>query len=118
THTRAALLALVFALLVLAVVRRRLRPVLLAVVVAAVGFGFVKAYTDFAPRTHFTPSALTFQQQHAAAHPGAGNDAASANDASTSEHLSSLRDGARTVLHHPWGYGLGNAGVTAARTHV
>jgi hypothetical protein len=118
THTRAALLALVFALLVLAVVRRRPRPVLLAAVVAAVGFGFVKGYTHFAPRTHFTPSELAFQQQHAAAHPGAGNDATSANDASTSEHLSSLRDGARTVFHHPWGYGLGNAGVTAARTHV
>ena len=24
----------------------------------------------------------------------------------------------RTVAHHPWGFGLGNAGVTAARTHV
>ncbi len=24
----------------------------------------------------------------------------------------------RTVVHHPWGYGLGNAGVTASRTHV
>jgi hypothetical protein len=21
-------------------------------------------------------------------------------------------------VHHPWGYGLGNSGVTAARTHV
>ena len=22
------------------------------------------------------------------------------------------------MLHHPWGFGLGNSGVTAARTHV
>ena len=22
------------------------------------------------------------------------------------------------MLHHPWGFGLGNAGVTASRTHV
>ncbi|MDX6580021.1 MAG: hypothetical protein QOJ47_1570, partial [Gaiellales bacterium] len=28
------------------------------------------------------------------------------------------RAGARTALHHPWGFGVGNAGVTAARTHV
>jgi len=37
---------------------------------------------------------------------------------STREHLASLRDGARTVVHHPWGFGLGNAGVTAVRTNV
>ena len=30
----------------------------------------------------------------------------------------SLRDGVKTVLKHPWGFGLGNSGVTAARTHV
>ena len=53
-----------------------------------------------------------------AQHPQASNDATSANESSTSEHLASLRDGGRTVLHHPWGFGLGNSGVTAARTHV
>ena len=51
-------------------------------------------------------------------HPQASHDATSANESSTSEHLASLRDGAHTVLHHPWGFGLGNSGVTAARTHV
>ena len=30
----------------------------------------------------------------------------------------SFRDGLRTVVHHPQGFGLGNAGVTADRTHV
>jgi hypothetical protein len=40
------------------------------------------------------------------------------NESSTSEHFASLRDGARTVAHHPWGYGLGNSGVTASRTGV
>ena len=39
-------------------------------------------------------------------------------DASTSSHLRSLRDGIRTVLRHPQGYGPGNAGSTAARTDV
>jgi hypothetical protein len=90
----------------------------LAVVVAVAGFAFVKGYPHFGPRTHFTASELRYQERHAATHGSASNDATSANDASISEHASSLRDGARTVAHHPWGFGLGNAGVTAARTHV
>jgi hypothetical protein len=118
THTRSALLALIAGLLVLAVARRRLRPVAFAVVVAVLGFAFVKGYDHFAPRTHFTPAELAIQQQIAKEHPGASNDPTSANESSTSEHLASLRVGARTVVHHPWGFGLGNAGVTAVRTHV
>lgn len=118
THTRAALLALVVGLLVLAVVRRAVRPVVFAVVVAVVGFAFVKGYDHFGPRTHFTPTELKVQEQIAHSHPGASNDATSASESSTTEHLTSLRDGARTVVHHAWGYGLGNSGVTAARTHV
>jgi O-antigen ligase len=50
--------------------------------------------------------------------PTVSHDPTSANESSTSEHLASLRDGAKTVVRHPWGYGLGNAGVTAERTHV
>jgi O-antigen ligase len=90
----------------------------LAVLVAVVGLVFVKEYTHFGPQTHFTPRELQIQEQHAKTTGSASNDATSANDASTSEHLASLRDGIRTVVHHPWGYGLGNAGVTASRTHV
>ncbi|MGZ4258165.1 MAG: O-antigen ligase family protein [Gaiellaceae bacterium] len=118
THTRAASLALVFGLLVLVVLRRRARPLVLAVLVAALGLVFVKEYTHFGPRTHFTAVELRQQEQHAKTAGPASNDATSANDASTSEHLASLRDGISTVLHHPWGFGLGNAGVTASRTHV
>jgi O-Antigen ligase len=118
THTRAALLALAVALGVLALVRRRVRPLVFAAVVAAVGLAFVKGYDHFGPRTHFTPSELKVQERLADEHPQASNDATSANESSTSEHLASLRDGGRTVLHHPWGFGLGNSGVTAARTHV
>ena len=40
------------------------------------------------------------------------------SDASTESHWQSLRDGIETVLQHPQGYGLGNAGSTAARTDV
>lgn len=118
THTRAALLALVLGLLVLGLLRRAILPVGLAVVVAVLGLAFVKAYDHLGPRTHFTPTELAEQERNAREHPGAGHDPTAANEASTSEHLSSLRDGARTVLHHPWGFGIGNSGVTAARTHV
>jgi hypothetical protein len=118
THTRAGIIALVLALLLLAALRRRPLPLVLAVGVAVIGLAFVKTYTHFGPRTHFTATELRYQQHHAATAGKASNDATSANDASISEHASSLRDGARTVIHHPWGFGLGNAGVTAARTHV
>jgi hypothetical protein len=118
THTRSALLALVVGLLVLAAVRRRRLPLVLAVAVAVLGFAFVKGYDHFGPRTHFTPAELVIQERIANEHPNASNDPTSANESSTTEHLASLRDGVRTVVHHPWGFGLGNAGVTAARTHV
>jgi len=118
THTRSALLALVVGLLVLAAVRRRALPLALAVTVAVLGVGFVKGYDHFGPRTHFTPAELTIQEQIAKKHPGVSQDPTSANESSLSEHLASLRAGVRTVVHHPWGFGLGNAGVTAARTHV
>ncbi len=118
THTRAALIALVVGLLVLAAARRSLRPVVFAAVVVVLGIAFVKGYDHVAPRTHFTKVELREQQANAAAHPGASHDPTAANETSTSEHLSSLREGVRTVLHHPWGYGLGNSGVTAERTRV
>jgi hypothetical protein len=50
--------------------------------------------------------------------PGVSDDPLSAGDASTSSHLSSLRDGIRTVARHPQGFGLGNAGASASRTGV
>jgi len=118
THTRAALLALVLGLLVLAILQRAWFPVGLAVAVAVLSFGFVKVYGHVAPRAHFTPAELREQERHAHQSPQASHDATSANEASTSEHLASFRDGLRTVVHHPWGYGIGNAGVTAVRTHV
>jgi O-antigen ligase/polysaccharide polymerase Wzy-like membrane protein len=118
SHTRAALIALVAGLLVLAGVRRAWRPLGYAVAVVAVGLVFVKAYDHFAPRTHFTAVELRQQEENATKHPGASHDPTSANESSTREHLASLRDGARAVVKHPWGYGLGNSGVTAVRTHV
>jgi len=86
--------------------------------VVVVALLFVEGYDHFAPRAHFTPSELVVQKRIAQEHPSTSNDPTSVNESSTSEHLASLRDGARAVVHHPWGYGLGNSGVTAARTHV
>src|SRR6266496_1891570 len=42
----------------------------------------------------------------------------STGEPSIHNHLTSLRDGARTVVHHPQGFGLGNAGQTASRTET
>ncbi len=118
THTRAALVALVAGLLVQALVRRRLSALAWAVLVVVVGLVFVKGYDHVAPRTHFTRAELAQQRAHGHAHPGVSHDPTAAGEASTAEHLSSLRAGVRTVVHHPWGFGLGNAGVTAKRTGV
>ena len=118
THTRAALLGLVVGLLVLAALRRSAFPLVLAVGVVVIGFAFVKVYGHVAPRAHFTRAELKIQEDNARLHPETSNDATSANESSTSEHFRSFRDGARSAIHHPWGFGLGNAGVTAARTHV
>ena len=40
------------------------------------------------------------------------------SDSSTESHWQSLRDGVRTVLENPLGFGLGNAGSTGSRTGV
>lgn len=118
THTRSALVALAAVLVLRAVVRRSVRPLAWAVVVAAIGLAFVKSYDHLGPRTHFTASELKVQERIARSHPNVSNDPTSVNESSASEHLASLRSGVRTVLQHPWGFGLGNSGVTAARTHV
>ena len=118
THTRAALIALVATLLLLAALRRAVRPLVFAGVVLVVALAFVQGYDHFGPRTHFTPAEAQAQKHNAELHPGQSNDATSANESSIHEHLVSLWDGSRSVVEHPWGYGLGNSGVTAARTKV
>lgn len=118
THTRSALLALAGGLVVLALVRRSWRPLLYAVVVTLIGFAFLKGYDHIGPRTHFTQAELTYQEQNAKKHAGVSHDPTAVNEASTTEHWQALREGVRTVVHHPWGFGLGNSGVTAVRTHI
>jgi hypothetical protein len=118
THTRAAVIALAAGLIVLALVRRRVQLLGWALVVVVVAVAFVKGYDHFAPRTHFTATERVVQERNGAQTPDVSHDPTAAGESSTSEHLSSLRDGAKTVLRHPWGFGLGNSGVTAMRTSV
>jgi hypothetical protein len=116
THTRAAILALAGGLVVLALAQRRAAPAVLAAAVVALGVTGVRLYDTFAPETRFTPSELEQQRAHAAEEPGASGDAFSAGESSLSSHWTNLRDGIDTVAHHPQGFGLGNAGVTAKRS--
>jgi hypothetical protein len=128
--------------------RQRLAFVAVAFGVVAIGAGFVRAYPDVGPRTSFTRHELDCQRANAAGDkakllrldcygtgsaavprrsprgvrtvalaaedPGAGG----LTDSSTDSHWASLRDGIRTVLEHPQGFGLGNAGSTGSRTGV
>lgn len=114
THSRSSYLALACGLVAIAVVRRAAAYVVAAVAVAAVGAAFVQVYPHIAPETRFTPRELEIQRA------GAANGAATngVSDASTESHLRNLRDGIETVVRHPWGFGVGNAGVTAFRTDV
>jgi hypothetical protein len=117
-HARAAILALAGGLLLLALVQRRLVPALAAVAVVLVSAAFFAAYTDLGPSTSYTASELVCLRKNAHAHPGASTDPFSASESSASSHWRNFRDGVETVIRHPQGYGLGNAGVVAKRTGV
>lgn len=118
THTRAAFLGLAGGLVVLALAQRRWLPVALAAASLAVSVGFVKAFPSIGPETAYTPAELEFLEQNAAERPGESTDPLSPDESSIASHWRTLRDGADAVLQHPWGRGLGNAGVSAARTGV
>jgi hypothetical protein len=118
THTRAALIGLAAGLVVLGFLQRRLVLVGLAVAVIVVGAGFVRAFPHVGPETSYTQAELKVLRENAAQNPGADSDPLSPGEASVASHLRNLRDGIETVLEHPQGYGLGNAGVTASRTDV
>jgi hypothetical protein len=118
TISRSALTGLVAGLLVLALARREWWPLVAAVVVVGAGIGFDHAYRHVSPTTHFLPSELKEQEQNAKKHPAARTQLFNFNEPSWRSHLSSLRHGLSTVVHHPQGYGLGNAGATAERFGV
>jgi len=118
TISRSALVGLVAGLLVLALARKELWPLAAAVIVIGAGIGFDHTYTHVAPTTRFLPAELKFQRENAKKHPGAKTQLYNFNEPSWRSHLSSLRHGLSTVVHHPQGYGLGNAGATAERFGV
>jgi hypothetical protein len=118
THTRAALAALAFGLLVLALAQRRLAPAVLAVVSVAAGALFLAAYPSLGPSTSYTPEELEWLRENAQQQGNTSGDPFAGDEASTESHWRNLREGVRVVIEHPQGYGLGNAGVVAKRTGV
>jgi hypothetical protein len=116
TFSRSSLLALAAGLVVLAFVTRRWWPVAAAVATLAISVAWVQVFPHVAPTGKWTQQDLVQQRNHAKAQPGASGSAGSIDEPSIHSHWISLREGVRTVVHHPQGYGLGNAGQTASRT--
>jgi hypothetical protein len=114
THSRSSYIALAVGLCAIALSRRAPVALVAAVGVVAAGALFVRVYPSIAPETRFTPHELKLQRGGAAK----GEAVSGISDASTESHWRNLKDGVETVAEHPWGYGLGNAGVTAFRTDV
>jgi hypothetical protein len=121
--TRSALVALPVGLLFVAFASRRWAVAGLVLATAAAAIGFAAVYPDVAPRTHFLASDLAYQRHHAKVrgslpegHPL--QTSATFSDPSEQSHLAELRTGARSLLDHPQGYGVGNSGATAARFRV
>jgi len=115
TFSRSSLVALAGALVVLALLRRRPHELAAAAVVLAVAVGWAHLFPRIAPTGRFTKVDLAYQ--HATGKGGTNEfGAASENEPSLHEHWASLKDGVRTAVHHPQGYGLGNVGQTASRT--
>ena len=116
TFSRSSLLALAAGLVVLAYIARRWWPVAAAVATIAVSVGWVHVFPHVAPEGKWTQQDLVQQRNNAQQNPGASGNAGSLDEPSLHSHWVSLREGVRTVVHHPQGYGLGNAGQTASRT--
>ena len=116
TFSRSSLLAVAVGLVVLGAVQRRPRLLAAAAVVVVVAVGWVHLFPRIAPTGNWTKADIRYQHALAAAHPGASNAPTAVNESSLGEHWRSLKDGIRTVIHHPQGYGLGNVGQTASRT--
>ena len=121
--TRSALAALPVGLLFVAAAFRRRAMLGVVVVTAAAAVGFAALYPDVAPNTHFLASDLAYQRHHAKVAGSLPNGeplqtSVTFSDPSEQAHFSELRAGARVVLHHPQGYGVGNSGETAARFGV
>ena len=116
TFSRSSLIALAAGLLVLTFVTQRWWPAAAAVATIAVSVAWVHIFPHVAPEGNWTKQDLVQQRNISKQNPGASGSARSINEPSIHSHWISLREGVRTVIHHPQGYGLGNAGQTASRT--
>src|SRR5262245_44695215 len=116
TFSRSSLIAFAAGLVVLTFLTRRWWPVAAAAATLVVSAVWVQAFPHVAPEGKWTRQDLVHQRNIAKQRPGASGSAGSINEPSIHSHWVSLREGVRTVIHHPGGYGLGNAGQTASRT--
>jgi hypothetical protein len=116
TFSRSSLLALAAGFVLLAFVTRRWWLVAAAVATLVVSVAWVHVFPHVAPTGKWTQQDLVQQRNNAKAQPGASGSAGSIDEPSIHSHWISLREGVRTVVHHPQGFGLGNAGQTASRT--
>ena len=82
----------------------------------AVSVAWVHVFPHVAPTGQVDAADLVQQRNNAKQEPGASGSAGSIDEPSIHSHWISLREGVRTVVHHPQGFGLGNAGQTASRT--
>jgi len=100
---------------VLAVVQRRPAWLAAAAAVIVVAIGWAHLFPQIAPTGTFTKVDVTYQEKLGV---GGTNDfcATCASEPSLHSHWASLKDGVRTMVRHPQGYGLGNVGQTASRT--
>jgi hypothetical protein len=115
TFSRSSLVALAAGLVVLAAVRRRPWALAAAVAVIAVAIGWAHLFPKIGPTGRFTKVDITYQQAIGKNGPKSFS-AVSGNEPSLHSHWLALKDGVRTMIHHPQGYGLGNVGQTASRT--
>jgi hypothetical protein len=118
TFSRSSLLALAAGLVVLAFMYRRWWPVAVAALTLGVSTAWVHVFPDVAPQGEWTQQDLEQQRNIAKEKPGASGDPTSLDESSIRSHWASLKEGVRTVIRHPQGYGLGNAGQTASRTET
>jgi hypothetical protein len=118
TFTRAALLVLAGAFLVLGFVQRRWWPVAAAVATLAAAVVWTQVYPSIAPETTWSQADLRYQREQAKKLGVPPGETVALDEPSIRSHLRALRDGAEAVIEHPQGYGLGNAGATALRRQV
>jgi O-antigen ligase len=117
TYSRTTIVALALGLATLGYALRSWWPVAAAAVFVAAAFFFVRAYPDLAPETRYTAAELKIQRAGGAQRPTSGSPL-DPGESSFGSHLDALEDGVVTLFEHPYGYGVGNAGVTAKRTRT